>query len=105
MQGGVIDGDEEKVTATLNLTIKRLAGSFILHFGLKLGLTSTAAQFSDPQKFAEDLNTFARLNENRLYKLLKTCMDPQTDLKGLVKASVRALSPLYRRRLLTQQVS
>jgi len=27
------------------------------------------------------------LNENRLYKLLKTCMDPQTDLKNLVKSS------------------
>lgn len=29
------------------------------------------------------------MNEQRLYKLLKTCLDPHTDLKGLVKAMVR----------------
>ena len=28
------------------------------------------------------------MNEQRLYKLMQTCMDPQTDLKGLVKAMV-----------------
>ena len=63
-----------------------------------------AVQFPDPQKIAEDLNAFARMNENRLYKLLKTCLDVQTDLKGLVKASVSAPVPLHRRRL-TKQVS
>ena len=31
------------------------------------------------------------MNEQRLYKLLKTCMDPLTDLKGLVKATVSSL--------------
>ena len=36
----------------------------------------------------EDFQAFAKLNEQRLYKLLKTCLDPLTDLKGLVKASV-----------------
>jgi len=45
-------------------------------------------QFPDPQKAAEDLHAFAKLNERRLYKLLTTCMDPQTDLKSLVKATV-----------------
>lgn len=35
------------------------------------------------------MQSFAKLNEPRLYKLLKTCMDSQTDLKGLVKATVR----------------
>lgn len=44
-------------------------------------------QFPDPQKAAEDLHDFARANENRLYRLLKTCMDPQSDLKSIVKAS------------------
>ena len=39
----------------------------------------------------EDLQAFAKSNEGRLYKLLKTCMDIQTDLKGLVKARVRAV--------------
>jgi hypothetical protein len=46
--------------------------------------------FPDPQKASDDLNTFAKLNEARLYKLAKTCMDPQTDLKNLVKATVRS---------------
>src|ERR1700733_8947648 len=45
--------------------------------------------FADPHKTAEDLHGFAKLNENRLYKLMKTCMDPQTDLKSLIKATVR----------------
>ena len=31
---------------------------------------------------------FAKLNEQRLYKLLKTCMDTQTDLKTLTKTMV-----------------
>ena len=44
-------------------------------------------QFPDPQKASEDLHDFAKANENRLYKLLKTCMDPQSDLKSIVKAS------------------
>ncbi|KAF8634850.1 hypothetical protein AX17_004098 [Amanita inopinata Kibby_2008] len=43
--------------------------------------------YHDPHKATEDLQTFAKLNEARLYKLLKTCMDPQADLKGLVKAT------------------
>lgn len=34
------------------------------------------------------MQAFAKLNEGRLYKLLKTCMDIQTDLKGLVKSYV-----------------
>lgn len=44
--------------------------------------------FPDPVKASEDLQAFAKLNEARLYKLLKTCMDAQTDLKGLIKATV-----------------
>ena len=52
------------------------------------------ASFPDPQKAGEDLQTFAQKNEGRLYKLLKTCMDVQTDLKNLVKARVRVASLL-----------
>lgn len=48
---------------------------------------SPLGQFPDPQKAAEDLQEFAKANENRLYRLLKTCMDPQSDLKSIVKAS------------------
>ncbi|KAI5121999.1 hypothetical protein M0805_001831 [Coniferiporia weirii] len=68
--GGVIDEDEELIK-------KRLSGM----------IRMMSALFSDPQKAAEDLQTFAKMNEQRLYKLLKTCMDPQTDLKAIVKAS------------------
>ncbi|EJD05552.1 uncharacterized protein FOMMEDRAFT_132048 [Fomitiporia mediterranea MF3/22] len=67
--GGIIDENEEAVK-------KRLAGTVRIVSG----------QFADAQKAADDLQTFARMNETRLYKLLKTCMDPQSDLKGLVKA-------------------
>ncbi|KAI0698060.1 armadillo-type protein [Cerioporus squamosus] len=67
--GGVIDENEDAVTERLNVAVK-----------------ATAAQLPEPAKAAEDLQTFAKLNEGRLYKLLKTCMDVQTDLKGLIKA-------------------
>lgn len=53
-------------------------------------------QLPESQKVAEDLRAFAKLNEGRLYKLLKTCMDPQTDLKSLVKSTVgRFFRSLY----------
>ncbi|KAH8116096.1 armadillo-type protein [Phellopilus nigrolimitatus] len=68
--GGIIDADEDMVKKRLAAAIRMLS-----------------TLFPDPQKAAEDLQTFAKVNEQRLYKLLKTCMDPQTDLKGLVKAS------------------
>ncbi|KAI0689173.1 armadillo-type protein [Cytidiella melzeri] len=68
--GGVIDEDEENVVNNLTMTIKRVAGLY-----------------PDPQRATEDLSEFAKMNEGRLFKLLKTCMDPQTDIKTLVKSS------------------
>ncbi|KAG0700591.1 armadillo-type protein [Suillus ampliporus] len=68
--GGIIDEDENAVKQRLNNVIRHIS-----------------RQFGDPQKAGEDLHAFANANENRLYKLLKTCLDTQTDLKGLVKAS------------------
>ncbi|KAF8899783.1 armadillo-type protein [Gymnopilus junonius] len=68
--GGVIDEDEEAVVRKLKATTQHLA-----------------AMFPDPVKASEDLQAFAKLNENRLYKLLKICMSPQTDVKTLVKSS------------------
>lgn len=50
-------------------------------------LIPVPGQFPDPVKAAEDLHEFAKANENRLYRLLKTCVDPQSDLKSIVKAS------------------
>ncbi|RPD56961.1 hypothetical protein L226DRAFT_491089 [Lentinus tigrinus ALCF2SS1-7] len=75
--GGVIDENEDAVTEKLTVAVK-----------------TTAAQLSEPAKAAEDLQTFAKLNEGRLYKLLKTCMDVQTDLKGLIKARTEFLRRL-----------
>ena len=51
--------------------------------------------YGDPQKAVEDLQTFAKLNEQRLYKLLKTCQDIHSDLKTLVKAYVRDSRSLH----------
>jgi sister-chromatid-cohesion protein PDS5 len=54
----------------------------------KIYIKSLSATFPEPQKAADDLGTFAKLNEGRLYKLLETCMDTQTSLKPLIKSSV-----------------
>ncbi|GJE86522.1 hypothetical protein PsYK624_026020 [Phanerochaete sordida] len=75
--GGIIDEDEEKIVFALKQDIKRLA-----------------ATFPDPQKATEDLEAFAKMNEGRLYRLLKTCMDLQTDLKTLVKSQTEFLKRL-----------
>ncbi|RXW15368.1 hypothetical protein EST38_g10488 [Candolleomyces aberdarensis] len=68
--GGIMDEGEELITRRLNATIQHLAVSF-----------------PDPHKSQDDLNAFAKLNENRLFKLAKTCMDPQTDIKNLAKVT------------------
>ncbi|KDQ08190.1 hypothetical protein BOTBODRAFT_118968 [Botryobasidium botryosum FD-172 SS1] len=67
--GGIIDKDEERITMRLSVVIQQLSH-----------------MFPDPAKVSEDLHSFAKLNEARLYKLLSTCIDPQTDLKTLVKS-------------------
>ena len=54
-------------------------------------MACTAVLFPDPQKATDDFKSFAKVNEGRLYKLLKTCMDLQTDLKNLVKSTVSIL--------------
>lgn len=46
--------------------------------------------YPDPVKMREDMKAFSNLNEARLYKLFRTCLDVDTDLKGLVKAQVSA---------------
>ncbi|KAH9990948.1 armadillo-type protein [Russula compacta] len=68
--GGIIDENEEETIRKLNICVQRLSTTF-----------------PDPQKAADDLLAFAKLNEGRLYKLLDTCMDTQTSLKTLVKSS------------------
>lgn len=56
---------------------------------LNLIIDFLSRTFPDPKRAKEDLHKFAKMNENRLYKLLKTLMDPQTDLKTLLKTYVR----------------
>jgi len=58
-----------------------------------LALTA-AFLFADVEKAKSDMMTFANENDNRLYKLFKTCTDTKTDLRSLIKAKVskRALS-------------
>jgi len=61
--------------------------SYVIFRVLFNALNLVLGQFPDPQKAAEDMHDFAKANENRLYRLLKTCVDPQSDLKSIVKAS------------------
>ena len=44
--------------------------------------------FNDADKAKKDMEAFAAANEVRLYKLFKSCADPQTDLRTLVKSRV-----------------
>ncbi|GJJ10554.1 hypothetical protein Clacol_004781 [Clathrus columnatus] len=83
--GGVIDADEVGVTKRLNAIIQHLS-----------------SQFPDRTKAAEDLHAFAKVNENRLYKLLKLCMDTQVDLRTLIKTSVNSMSSCLARSYLLQ---
>jgi hypothetical protein len=75
----------------LNAVIQRLAGekTSVLPILTAVTLPHPIATFSDPQKVAEDLHAFANLNEKRLYKLWATCLDTQTDLRSVVKSTVR----------------
>ncbi|KAH9039613.1 armadillo-type protein [Lactarius pseudohatsudake] len=68
--GGIIDENEEETIRKFNACVQRLSTTF-----------------PEPQKAADDLCAFAKLNEGRLYKLLETCMDTQTSLKSLIKSS------------------
>uniref|UniRef100_D8QDI4 Uncharacterized protein n=1 Tax=Schizophyllum commune (strain H4-8 / FGSC 9210) TaxID=578458 RepID=D8QDI4_SCHCM len=68
--GGTIDNGEEQITRKLNAVIQHLTSAF-----------------PDPVKAADDLRTFAKMNESRLYKLLRNAMDIQVDLKSLVKST------------------
>lgn len=101
-QGGIIDEDEETITYRLATVIQHIAGLFTLQFSLvqHTHVLVSEATFPDSHKATEDLRGFAKLNEKRLYKLMKTCMDPQTDLKNLVKATVSAPPLSHEKRLM-----
>ncbi|KAK1921574.1 armadillo-type protein [Papiliotrema laurentii] len=68
--GGVIDKDEDMVKQRLAFVINAIA----------------VLLFSDSEKAKRDMEAFAAANDNRLYKLFKTCADPLSDLRSLLKA-------------------
>lgn len=80
-----MDEDEESITRRLTATGQHLACKSSLHTQPH-DLTSSLATFPEPLKVKDDLQAFAKLNENRLFKLAKTCLDSQTDLKTLSKS-------------------
>ncbi|PWY99706.1 ARM repeat-containing protein [Testicularia cyperi] len=50
-----------------------------------------AMLLGDPESAKDALHAFAKLNDARIYRLLRTCFDPQQDLKSLVKSRNDAL--------------
>ena len=46
------------------------------------------SQFVDTDKARKDMETFAAINEQRLYRLYKVCVDVHSDLQSLVKSRV-----------------
>ncbi|SGY76821.1 BQ5605_C005g03519 [Microbotryum silenes-dioicae] len=66
--GGVIDKDEDEIRGRLKVIIQAIANLS-----------------GDPPKTAEDLQKFAKANEGQLYKLTKQLLDPQSDLKTMLK--------------------
>ncbi|KAJ3508895.1 hypothetical protein NLJ89_g5509 [Agrocybe chaxingu] len=51
-----------------------------------LSITHIANGLPDPQRATSDLQAFAASHDQRLYKLLKTCMDPQSELKAVIRS-------------------
>lgn len=44
--------------------------------------------FADEHKAKKDMMAFAKANEPRLYKLFKAMVDPQSDLRTIMKSKV-----------------
>ncbi|XP_006463974.1 hypothetical protein AGABI2DRAFT_225984, partial [Agaricus bisporus var. bisporus H97] len=61
---------------------------------MQLMFLRIAFVYMNDHKASEDLHSFAKLNQDRLYKLLKTCFNPQIDIKTLGKSSTEFLRRL-----------
>ena len=85
-KGGVIDKDEDMVKQRLAFVINAIAGT---SEDVELTRLIPVLLFSDSEKAKRDMEAFAAANDNRLYKLFKTCADPLSDLRSLLKAKVR----------------
>ncbi|KZO98450.1 hypothetical protein CALVIDRAFT_495831 [Calocera viscosa TUFC12733] len=66
--GGIIDEREEEVIKKLQGIIQRLS-----------------ANLPEPMKATDDLWSFAKLNDKRSYKLLRSCVDSLADIKTIAK--------------------
>ncbi|KAF4581852.1 Armadillo-type fold protein [Ophiocordyceps camponoti-floridani] len=67
--GGVVDGNEDKVKASLAKTLQWLGTSF-----------------PDPLKVRSDLQKFAKLNDRRSYQLVKYAIESESDFKTVRRA-------------------
>lgn len=45
--------------------------------------------FVDVEKAKKDMETFAAVNDQTLYRLYRSCVEVQSDLRTLVKSKVR----------------
>ncbi|RSH92189.1 hypothetical protein EHS25_008604 [Saitozyma podzolica] len=71
--GGIIDGgdkEEQQIKDRLSYVINAIATHL----------------FVDVDKAKKDLDAFALANDARVYKLFKACVDPQSDLRTIVKS-------------------
>lgn len=68
-RGGAVTENSEQIKKTLGLAIR-----------------GSVSMMPDSDKAATDLTNFAKLNEPQLYKLMKVCLSPTTDLKLYRKA-------------------
>ncbi|CAJ0745043.1 23507_t:CDS:10 [Entrophospora sp. SA101] len=69
-----VDGDADKADDMLNQTINRIAG-----------------KLPDPLKSVNHLSSFPKLNNSRIYKLIRGCMNPTSDYKTVKKSAKDAL--------------
>ena len=63
----------------------------VVRTALATRIRSCASLTADPERAMTDLHAFAKLNDSRIYRLIRTCFDPQTDLKTAVKSRNEAL--------------
>src|ERR1700754_2322110 len=71
LQGGVIDKNEEMIKRRLSQSIQYLG-----------------PMYADSHKAEEDLYSFAKNNDQRQFRLMRTCMDPTIDVKTISKSQV-----------------
>lgn len=112
--GGIVESNAEALKSRLNITAGAISGECsrlreTWLSGCKASDASTewgtdprarTETSPEPTKTREDLIKFAKANEKQLYRLLKTLLDDQLDVKTLLKNTVRVRPPVDVRRLL-----